>query len=70
MKTDISFCPVCAGKLDAADDEQFSCEDCESKFFIQLVEGDDDEDDEEEDEDEDEDEEDDEEVEKEDDDEY
>jgi hypothetical protein len=62
MKTDISFCPVCAGKLDAGDDEQFTCEDCEMKFFIQVVEGDDDED-EEEDEDEDEDEDDDEEVE-------
>jgi len=67
MKTDISFCPVCAGKLDAADDEQFTCEDCESKFFIQLVEGDDDED---EDEEEDEDEDDDEEVQEDDDDEY
>jgi len=58
MKTDISFCPVCAGKLDAADDEQFTCEDCEMKFFIQLVEGDDeDEEDEEEEDDEDEEEE-------------
>jgi len=58
MKTDISFCPVCAGKLEAADDEQFTCEDCEMKFFIQVVEGDDDEDDdEEEDEDDDEEEE-------------
>ena len=52
MKTDISFCPVCAGKLEAGDDEQFTCEDCELKFFIQVVEGDDEEDD---DEDEDED---------------
>ena len=53
MKTHISFCPLCAGKLDAGDDEQFTCDDCESKFFIQVVEeGDDDEDEEEEDEDE------------------
>jgi len=53
MKTHISFCPLCAGKLDAGDDEQFTCDDCESKFFIQVVEeGDDEDDDEEEDEDE------------------
>ena len=38
MKTDISFCPLCAGKLDAGEDEQFVCEDCESQFFIQLIE--------------------------------
>jgi hypothetical protein len=57
MKTEISFCPLCAGKLDANDDEQFTCEDCESKFFIQLVaEGDEDEDEEEDEDDEDEDE--------------
>jgi hypothetical protein len=66
MKTDISFCPVCAGKLDAADDEQFTCEDCEMKFFIQLVEGDEDEDEEDEEEEDDEEEE----EEEEDDDEY
>ena len=48
MKTEISFCPACAGKLDAADDDQFECEDCEMKFFIQIAdEGDKDEDDEE-----------------------
>jgi len=52
MKTDISFCPLCAGKLEAGDDEQFTCEDCESKFFIQIVEDGDDEDDEDDDEDE------------------
>jgi hypothetical protein len=69
MKTEISFCPLCAGKLDANDDEQFTCEDCESKFFIQLVEEGDDEDEDEEEEDDDEDEDDDEEEE-EDDDEY
>jgi hypothetical protein len=60
MKTEISFCPLCAGKLDGGDEEQFTCDDCESKFFIQLVqEGDeDDEEDEEEDEDDEDDEED------------
>lgn len=67
MKTDISFCPVCAGKLDAGDDEQFTCDDCEMKFLIQLVVGDEDEDD---DEDEDEDEDDDEEKEEDEKDEY
>jgi hypothetical protein len=52
MKTEISFCPLCAGKLDGGDDEQFTCEDCESKFFIQLVEeGDEDDEEDEEDED-------------------
>lgn len=59
MKTEISFCPLCAGKLDGGDDEQFTCEDCESKFFIQLVdEGDEDDEEDEEDEDDEEDEED------------
>jgi hypothetical protein len=38
MGTEISFCPVCAGKLDANEDEQYVCEDCESQFFIQLLE--------------------------------
>ena len=37
MKTEISFCPLCAGKLDEGEDEQFVCEDCESQFFIQVV---------------------------------
>ena len=42
MKTDISFCPRCAGKLESGDDDQFVCEDCESQFIIEvLVEGDD-----------------------------
>ena len=68
MKTEISFCPLCAGKLDAGDDEQFTCDDCESKFFIQLVEEGDEDDDEEKEEDDDEDEKEDEE--KDDDDEY
>ena len=49
MKTEISFCPRCAGKLDANEDEQFVCEDCETQFFIQVVEeGDADDEDEEE----------------------
>ena len=52
MKTEISFCPTCAGKLDVADDDQFQCEDCETKFYIQIAdEGDDDDDDEEDDDD-------------------
>ena len=47
MSTEISFCPLCAGKLDSGEDEQFICEDCETSFFIQVVEGDEDEEDEE-----------------------
>ena len=50
MKTDISFCPVCAGKLDAGEDEQFNCEECESRFFIQIVDTEDEDKDEDEDE--------------------
>ena len=53
--SEISFCPLCAGKLDSGDEDQFVCEDCDSRFFIQVVEegeSDDDEDEEEEDEDE------------------
>jgi hypothetical protein len=38
MSAEISFCPICAGKLDAGDDEQFACEECESQFFIQVLE--------------------------------
>jgi len=38
MSTDISFCPSCAGKLDAGDDDQFTCQDCEAEFLIQIVE--------------------------------
>ena len=52
MKTEISFCPTCAGKLDVAEDDQFQCEDCETKFYIQIAEeGEDDEEDEDDDED-------------------
>jgi uncharacterized protein YbaR (Trm112 family) len=47
MKTEISFCPACAGKLDVAEDDQFECEDCETKFYIQIAdEGDSDDEDE------------------------
>lgn len=56
MKTEISFCPLCAGKLDGGDDEQFTCDDCESKFFIQVVDKGDEEDEEEDEEDDDDDE--------------
>jgi hypothetical protein len=49
MSVEISFCPLCAGKLDSGEDEQFVCEDCETHFFIQVVdEGDEDEDEDEE----------------------
>ena len=46
---DISFCPLCAGKLEAGEDDQFVCEECESQFLIEVLEeGDEDEDEEEE----------------------
>lgn len=48
MSAEISFCPICAGKLDAGDDEQFACEECESQFFIQVLEEGEEEDEEEE----------------------
>jgi tRNA(Ile2) C34 agmatinyltransferase TiaS len=50
MKTEISFCPTCAGKLDVAEDDQFECEDCETKFYIQIAEEGDGDDEEEEEE--------------------
>ena len=51
MSAEISFCPLCEGKLDSGEDEQYVCEDCESAFFIQVVdEGDEDEEEEEEEE--------------------
>ena len=52
MSTEISFCPICAGKLDAGEDEQFICEECEAQFFIQVVDEGEEGDDEEEEEDE------------------
>jgi len=61
MSTEISFCPLCAGKLDSESDERFQCEDCETQFLIQVVDSDDDDEDDDEDEEEDDDERDDEE---------
>ena len=49
MAADISFCPLCAGKLESGEDDQFVCEECESQFLIEVLEeGDEDEDEEEE----------------------
>jgi len=45
MSKEISFCPLCAGKLDSDSDERFQCEDCETHFLIQVVDSDDDDDD-------------------------
>jgi len=51
MSTQISFCPVCAGKLEAGDEDQFVCEECESQFLIEVLEeGDSDEEEEDEEE--------------------
>ncbi len=48
MSAEISFCPMCAGKLEAGDEDQFVCEECEAQFLIEVLEaGDDDEDEEE-----------------------
>lgn len=68
MSVEISFCPVCAGKLDAGDQDQYTCEECEMEFVIEVLEEGDLDEDEGEDVDEDEDE--DEEEEEEEDDEY
>ena len=49
MAAEISFCPLCAGKLEAGEEDQFVCEECESQFLIEVLEeGDEDEDEEEE----------------------
>ena len=49
MAAEISFCPICAGKLEAGDEDQFVCEECESQFLIEVLQaGDEDEDEEEE----------------------
>jgi hypothetical protein len=48
MAAEISFCPVCAGKLESGDEDQFVCEECESQFLIEILEEGDEEDDEEE----------------------
>jgi len=45
MSTEVSFCPLCAGKLDSQKDDRFVCDDCETHFFIQVVDEVDDEDD-------------------------
>ena len=37
MSAEISFCPLCAGKLDAGDEDQFVCEECESQFLIEVL---------------------------------
>lgn len=70
MKSEISFCPLCAGKLEEEDGDQYRCLECETEFLIQLVDESDDEDEEEEDEDDDRDEDDEDEEEAGDDDEY
>ena len=54
MSVEISFCPLCAGKLDSGNNDKFVCDDCETRFLIQVVD-EDDEDDEDDEEDEDED---------------
>ena len=48
MSNKISFCPMCAGKVEAGDDDQFVCEECESSFLIEVLQEGDDEDNEEE----------------------
>jgi hypothetical protein len=52
MSSEISFCPLCAGKLDSGNDERYVCDDCETQFFIQIVDEDDDDEEEEEEEEE------------------
>ena len=49
MAGQISFCPLCAGKLEGGEEDQFTCDECESQFLIEVLEagdGDDDEDEE------------------------
>lgn len=52
MRTDISFCPLCAGKLESGEEDQFVCEECESHFLIEVLEEGDADDEDEEDEEE------------------
>jgi len=67
MSVEISFCPLCAGKLDSGNNDKFVCDDCETRFLIQVIdEADEDEDEDDEDEDNEEDDEDDEEEDEED----
>ena len=48
MSVEISFCPLCAGKLDSGNNDKFVCDDCETRFLIQVVDEDDEEDEEDE----------------------
>jgi len=48
MSVEISFCPLCAGKLDSENHDKFLCDECETRFLIQVVDDDDDEDEEDE----------------------
>ena len=41
MSVEISFCPLCAGKLDSGNNNKFVCDDCETRFLIQVVDEDD-----------------------------
>lgn len=51
MSNKISFCPMCAGKLETGDEDQYVCEECESSFLIEVLEeGDSDDDDDDDDE--------------------
>jgi hypothetical protein len=70
MSVEISFCPLCAGKLDSGNNDKFVCDDCETRFLIQVVDEDDDEEEDEEDEDDESDDEDEEDSEGDDEDEY
>jgi len=60
MSVEISFCPLCAGKLDSGNNNKFVCDDCETRFLIQVVDEDDEDDEEDEEDEDDEDEDDDE----------
>jgi len=61
MSVEISFCPLCAGKLDSGNNNKFVCDDCETRFLIQVVDEDDEDEEEDEEDEDDEDEDDDEE---------
>ena len=58
MSVEISFCPLCAGKLDSGNNDKFVCDDCETRFLIHVVDEDDEDDEEDDEEEDDEDEED------------
>ena len=60
MSVEISFCPLCAGKLDSGNNNKFVCDDCETRFLIQVVDEDDEDEEEDEEEEDDENDEDDE----------